>query len=134
MIKKYDLKLILVFFLVFSHFGCGFIDRYLHNDKYFEIYSREEGEQKRKIIEKHQECIGMSKEEIQKKYGKPEDVDYNFKHFTGEYDSVKKQWIYEVFEERWGYKFYTGIKYISGNLWWLYFYFKNDRVVKVDMD
>jgi hypothetical protein len=133
MIKvKFGLKIILGFYLIVSLIGCGLADRVLHEDKYHDYYSRQQEAEKRKLVEKHQQALGMLREEMQRKYGKPEDIEYNAKHFTGEYDPIKKEWVYENFDERWYYRFHTGIKYISGNLWGVYFYFEDNKVVKVD--
>jgi hypothetical protein len=112
---------------VFYLSGCGFI-----NLATKEQDSSWTSQWERQKLEKYRDCMGLTKDEIDAKLGKPKVVDYNVKYFIPEVDPKTKLWKHEFADERWGYEYHTGINKLFGDNWWIYFYFKDAKVIKVD--
>lgn len=99
--KIYSSRIIFILILVIFTSSCGFVDRYLNEDKYFDLHLAKFHpkilEQKRKLEADVAPYIGKEcKDEIRRIYGEPDDI-YYYKNRDNAY-GADELWGYEVYE------------------------------------
>lgn len=132
MYNKYNFYFIFIIlvFLPCTLSACGNSLNLVKGPEDFKRYT--EWEQKQREAANLDQYIGMSKEDIVAKFGKPTYRDYDVSYKVA-FDDVNKKWIKEKADERYIYRFSRGVPLIHENIESIIFYFRNNRVVKAEL-
>lgn len=122
MTKKFTPKVILVFCLITFLTGCGFVDRYLNEEKWATADAIKTEEHRKKFEALIKPHIGKSREEIRKIFGEPREIKKYPLGSKVAYDA-DEVWTYDEYEKTWYGKDWIG---------WYTFFFKDDKLIKAD--